>query len=101
MSKFKVLRGLHTVGRGKDMVTYGPGEKAGDVVESSVDLVERFGPQKFCRLDAMGPTDNFDGMSLSALQEYAAEHEIDISGAKLKREVVATIRRALTGWQEE
>jgi len=43
MAKFKLLAGSHSVRDGKKVTRF----KAGDIVSSDTDLVDKFGPQKF------------------------------------------------------
>lgn len=91
--------------------------KVGDIVESEVDLVERYGPAKFERVrfvnhDSAGhahsgpaqgsPTvgqimkqawtfDELNSMTVSDLRALASEEEIDLKWAKSKEDIIKVI----------
>ncbi len=117
--RFRVLRGNHVTGSRKKG-TYHKFTK-GDVVDSTVDLVKRFGGVKFERLpdgpDMAAVTEaartGFSGadyesatavakkddgaygdMTIEELRLLAEEEEIDLGGAKSKAAIIAALRAA-------
>jgi hypothetical protein len=93
----------------------------GSVFESNIDLAKRFNDRRAIkfkrmpddsevhvaevgksRLDEVDdspsePDDVFSSMTLAELREEAREHDIDVSGARTKRDVLKIIRGASTG----
>ena len=75
------------------------------IIESDVDLVERFGSAKFAYADdqaqaQMQPQDQWadlDKKTEKQLRSLAEYEEIDVSKAKNKQEIIEMLRSALSG----
>lgn len=98
MTRYRVLAGKHV----HKKTWYGPG----DVVESDVNLIERFGASKFALVDAgegkaVATADRPDqrkeleALSNKELREFAESEEIDVSTCSRKDEYVNAILAAL------
>lgn len=116
--RFRLLRGTHQA-KTKDgkLVLHKATDRKTNVVKSDTDLVKKFGPEKFARIDggraaeyedevepegttAEGEITEDDELGLSAmtvpeLKKFAAESSIDLGGATKKDEIVAKLREAL------
>lgn len=95
MTRYRVLRGLHSQG-GK---LYGNGMEAGDIVETDTDLLCHNAPgsQKFERLPDLPPVSVEDGleqMTITQLQGLAEEEEIELGQGGRKVEIIEVIREA-------
>lgn len=72
---------------------------AGNVVESDVDLVARFGEDKFRKLhpgdivpEARTSGPDFDKMTVEQLKQHAEAQEIDLGKAETKAEILAVLK---------
>ena len=97
--RFRVLRGSHRIGPKRDadgnIIEAGRNAKVGDVVESSVDLCEKFPsvPPKFQRIDVVEEQERgiLSTLRLLTKQELIAkaeEQEIDLDGCSTKEEIL-------------
>ena len=115
MAKFRLLRGrfvvrtankdnpnltnnaLH-IARDKKGNKISDPVNAGDVVVSEIDLVKKFGVQKFALIEQDTPTsappenDGLDNMTITLLRELAADEDIDVESCTKKSEFISTIR---------
>lgn len=128
MAKYRLLKGFHTqmeyrpatedeieyeevktvIRRGKhfvmDRVEYSA--RGNNVIDSDVDLVKKFGPQKFQILSVSqimdNPWDNLDKMSIRQLTSFAESQELDLGETKgLKKADLVKKLRVLAGIEKE
>lgn len=86
----EIERGKIRTFKGRNMATKEPG----DIVESDVDLVARFGANKFEALDAShGPSrkNMLKMKTIAELREFAAEEEVDLGDLTKKADIVEAI----------
>jgi hypothetical protein len=86
MPKFKLVTGSHV----KD-TTLGVEEsfyKAGDVVESTVDLEKAFGKEKFVAVEEESPEAKFKAMTVAQLKEFAAEQTVEVPDNTKKDDII-------------
>jgi len=114
MARYRVLRGIHGEGGtpavrdesgkvtapAKPLKQYHKGSDDGDIVETDVDLCERFnipdGPRKFDRLpDAPVNQVALDTMTVPELRKHAEGEEIDLGTATRRDEILNTIHAAM------
>lgn len=104
MAVYKLLRGMHAEGRGTERRIY----KRGALVESDVNLEERFGSEKFRKMGESkkravreepeddepedDEDDDLEGMTVLQLKELAENEEINIEGLKVKADIIDRIR---------
>ena len=98
MQTFKLVAGRHIHGKdenGKQIVF-----KPGDTVKSEINLIERFGTDKFQLVDSKtlvsrsDPNDELAELTVRELRQYAEAEEIDVSTATKKSELIALITAA-------
>lgn len=84
---------------GKDYVLDTRRYEKGDIVESDVDLVQRFGANKFEKIteapqvsSSPNPWDNLESMTVKQLKAFAESQEIDLGGATGKQEILEMLR---------
>lgn len=109
---FRLKRGGHGSGGGDQQRRYFWNDPKNNVVETDVDLVKAFGPDKFERLPdrialtevidqttqstvPVSDADGLDGMTTKELRKHAEEMGLDVSTCSNKQELVNTIRAAL------
>ena len=103
--RFRIRVGRHSEG-GK---LYDANDEKRNLITTTKDLVEMFGPEKFERLPDddqpgrafQGDKDRLMSMTVTQLRGLAEEEEIDLSEANNKREIVTTIYRALREREED
>ena len=98
MLTFKVLSGNFNQGDGKIY-------NRGDLVKTEQELDKRFGPRKFQRLEVPegyvpAPEtsilqDEFTGMTVAELRQFAEDEEIDLGHAVRKETLLSVIRKAV------
>lgn len=91
MPKFQLVTGSHV--RDHAAAAEEAFYKAGDIVESSVDLEKAFGKEKFIRVAEakeleQTPEAKFEAMTVAKLKEFAAEHAIEIPEDSKKADIV-------------
>lgn len=98
MARYKLLIGRHVVKGHKAFVATEPGN---NVVESDVDLVKKFGADKFQRLEDVpqnllpnGENDGLDEMTVAKLRQFASDQQIDLGNATKKDEIISILRAA-------
>lgn len=105
--RFRILRGSHRVGpkKGPDgtQIEAGKNYKAGDIVETTVDLAEKFPsvPPKFQRIDIVEElekdlAEQLRAMSRNELIAKAAADEINIDGCNTKEAIIDAFVRQLS-----
>lgn len=94
--KFRVNFGSY---EHSDKIVYGPGQKGGPVVESSEDLVQIYGREKFSYLEDTQVVQNRpigdDGLAsldVEKLRAFATKESIDLEGMDDKDAIVRRIR---------
>lgn len=107
MGRYRLLTGKHVQGRGDAKVWYKPGS----IVESKVNLIERFGP-KFGLVESgevstpvatreptvatdVAQREELERLSNKELREFAESEKIDVSTCSRKEEYVNAILAAL------
>ena len=75
---------------------YGKGRELGDVVETNIDLVAKFGTEKFELLSAEGDgaPDGLEDLGITSLKTIAENEKVDTTGLRKKDDIIAAIRAA-------
>ena len=101
--RFKLLKGAHGYGKGEAAVIVRWDDKH-PIVESDTDLVKAFGKEKFQRLpdqpveeetSVEETSDELASMNEKELKKLAKAHDIDITEAANKEELINLIRAAM------
>lgn len=95
--RYRLLAGRHADASG----VYDAADPAKNVVESTVDLVDRFGASKFAAMSGNEPSlvpvstdDGLEDLMIDKLIGMAREEGIDLGGATEKPQVIAILRAA-------
>lgn len=108
--KFRLLRGTHQEGRGKDAVTYQATRSKKPIIHTDLNLAKMFGADKFAKVKGASDPDEdeeedeeededdevskFEGMSVAKLKKYATANEIDLGDATKKADIIYAIQLA-------